>query len=279
MIGYNGSKAAKEALYDLKRAAFPDETEALVLTVAESWLQPKTLKEAAAIADEAVDFLTTEFPLWQITSETVSGSPPREILARANSWKSDMIVLGEPLKTLGPGDIFIGHTSQTVLTEAECSVRIARGSETVNSSAARILVGYDGSFGAKLAVENIAARHWPANTEVRLLAVADSAVLTSIGRFTPQMSDAVVEAKFASQWAETLAAQSLELLKKAGIEASVEVRLGNPKTILVSEAEHWKADVIFVGPHCAPNSFERFLIGSVSSAVAARANCTVEIVR
>ena len=101
----------------------------------------------------------------------------------------------------------------------------------------------------------------------------------SIGRFAPQLNDSVIETKFATQWAETLATNSLDLLRRSGLEASVEVRMGHAKHTLVEYADEWKADCVFVGPHCAGNSFERFLLGSVSSAVAARADCSVEVVR
>src|SRR2546421_11396993 len=86
-------------------------------------------------------------------------------------------------------------------------------------------------------------------------------------------------ARFASQWAETLAAASLAELWQASVNPRVEVRFGNPKDELVRYADEWKCDTIFVGPHCAANSFERFLLGSVSAAVAARGNCSVEVVR
>jgi nucleotide-binding universal stress UspA family protein len=85
--------------------------------------------------------------------------------------------------------------------------------------------------------------------------------------------------KFASQWAETLAAGSIKKLTTAGLSASVETGTGYPKDTIIEVAEAWNADSIFVGPHCSGNSFERFLLGSVSAAVAARAHCSVEVVR
>lgn len=279
LIGYNGSDAAAAAVHDLRRAGFPDGTEAVILTVAESWLSPKTAAEAISIADEGKAVVSEEFPSWTVKAVTASGSPPREILATAESFDPDVIIVGEPHQMQTPGSIFIGHTSQTILAEAGCSVRIAREPMSAERQPSKLLVGFDGSAGAAYAVDAIATRKWPANISVRLLAVADSNVLSSIGRFTPQMNDAAVEAKFALQWAETLAATSLEKLRKANISASVEVRLGNPQKTIVEEADLWKADTIFAGPHCAPNSFERYLIGSVSSGVAARARCTVEVVR
>ena len=70
----------------------------------------------------------------------------------------------------------------------------------------------------------------------------------------------------------------LEMLADAGLEAELAVEAGNPKNAIVDFARAWNADSIFVGPHCRGNSFERFLVGSVSSAVAARTHCSVEVV-
>ena len=53
---------------------------------------------------------------------------------------------------------------------------------------------------------------------------------------------------------------------------------GSPKRIIVEEAETWGADLVVVGSH-GYRSWERMLLGSVSQAVAAHAECSVEIVR
>jgi nucleotide-binding universal stress UspA family protein len=54
---------------------------------------------------------------------------------------------------------------------------------------------------------------------------------------------------------------------------------GDPKHVLVEEAERWGADCIFVVSTGFSSRVERFLIGSVSSAVAARAHCSIQVVR
>jgi nucleotide-binding universal stress UspA family protein len=56
------------------------------------------------------------------------------------------------------------------------------------------------------------------------------------------------------------------------------VKEEDPKRLLISEAESWGADCIFVGAK-GMGRVERFLTGSVSSAVAARAHCSVEVAR
>jgi nucleotide-binding universal stress UspA family protein len=50
------------------------------------------------------------------------------------------------------------------------------------------------------------------------------------------------------------------------------------QVLLCSEAESWGADSIFVGSR-GLSGMERFLIGSVSFGVAARAHCSVEVIR
>jgi nucleotide-binding universal stress UspA family protein len=275
LIGYDGSNAATSALFDLRRAGFPSDTEALIFSVSDNALNIG----AAKAAETASAIISSEFPSWQVSAATAAGLPAFEILARSESFASDVIVIGGNHLSNDGSTAFVGETSRSILAKAGCSVRLGRGSKMVDPSTERILVGFDGSIGSAHAVEAIASRKWPAATTVRLLAIADASVLSSIGRFTPQMKDAAVEARFASQWAETLAAASLDKLEEAGLSASMKVRFGPPGDVIIAEATHWKADSIFVGCHCVQNSFERALAGSVSADVAIRANCTVEVVR
>jgi nucleotide-binding universal stress UspA family protein len=71
---------------------------------------------------------------------------------------------------------------------------------------------------------------------------------------------------------------AVEKLRKAGLRVSVVMKEEEPKALLLNEAEGWNADCIFVGAR-GLGRVERLLTGSVSSAVAARAHCSVEIVR
>lgn len=278
LIGFHGSEASTAALSDLGSAGLPDETEVLILTVAESSDMLRTPFEASHVAAVGVATIQKEFPKWVVTGETAIGSTTVGLLARADSFKPDLIVVGEPQQNRRQRNIFIGVTSQVILVRATCSVRIARGGCCPALRPKRILVGFDGSAGALRAVEVIASRKWPADTEVRLLLAADPVVMGSIGRFAPQMTGVVLETKFALQWAKGLAFSASAKLIKAGISSSVEVQRGYPKDVIVEEAKKWNADTIFVGSYSAANSLDRSLIGGVSAFVAAAAHCSVEVV-
>ena len=52
----------------------------------------------------------------------------------------------------------------------------------------------------------------------------------------------------------------------------------DPKLLLIAEAERSNADSIFVGAR-GLSRVERFLLGSVSTAVVSRAHCSVEVAR
>ena len=71
---------------------------------------------------------------------------------------------------------------------------------------------------------------------------------------------------------------AVEKLREAGLRTMVVVKEEEPKALLLNEAEGWNADCIFVGAR-GVGRVERLLTGSVSSAVAARAHCSVEVVR
>jgi nucleotide-binding universal stress UspA family protein len=86
----------------------------------------------------------------------------------------------------------------------------------------------------------------------------------------------VPEDKFAFSRAIHQAAESA--LREAGLQVTSLIEEEDPKLLLIAEAERWKADSIFVGAR-GLNRIERFLLGSVSTAVVSRAHCSVEVAR
>lgn len=280
LIGYNGTRIAIDALGDLERAGLPEDIEVNILCLSgdASGSALDSKNEAMLQTENATDRFAERFRFRNVKAETCSGSPSREILNRAKSFVPDLIVLGE--ETWDEDEIRRRNVSQKILMGAGCSVRIARYKQGRDeASPPRIVIGYDGLPGGRLAVEAVLGRTWPANTKVRLVVVTDSAVLGSIGRFSPQMTNPQVEAKIAGQWAQTLAEAPLKRLSYAGLDAALWVESGCPKQVLVDVADSWDADSIFLGPHCLKNPVQQVTLGSVSAGVAARAACSVEVVR
>ena len=67
-------------------------------------------------------------------------------------------------------------------------------------------------------------------------------------------------------------------LTEQDIKAKYDLKYGPVVDIIMQEAEKFNADLIVVGSH-GGGAIERFLLGSVSQAVALHAKCSVEIVR
>lgn len=307
VIGYDGSACSDAALDDLKLAGLPEEAEAIVLSIAEVWLPPppedvvlsdyaeglqthtqpfkayqtnaKVVTEAETFAKHAQSRLKKMFPAWRVEAEANYGSPAWEIISKANEIKADLIVVGSHGRT-ALGRFFLGSISNKVLSEAHCSVRIARGKIEVDPIPSRVVIGFDGSPGAMAAVKAVAARNWREQSDFKIVVATDSLVPSSIGRFVPPAENwTESEMKSACKWLEKLAAPALQTLKDAELSATLEIIAGNPKQILVERAERWHADSVFLGANRYGSRFERFMLGSVSAAVAARAACSVEVVR
>lgn len=308
LIGYDGSNCAEAALDDLVQAGLPEAGEFLVMSVAEVWLPPEkirqqweaenpdsdflneinrnhdkknkeTIAEFETLANHAATRLHAMFPGWNVTAEAASGSPAWEVLTKADNFKPDLIVAGSQGRS-ALGRFFLGSISQKILTEAHCSVRVARGRVEIDPTPVRIVIGFDGSKGAQATVEAIAKRHWREGSEFRLIAVTDQVAPMAIEKFIPPIAEWVEdEIQCEREWMEKLAAPALQILKDANCAATLQTVAGNPKKILIEEATRWQADTIFVGANRFGSRIERFLLGSVSAAVAARAHCSVEVVR
>lgn len=306
LIGYDGSDCADGALHDLRRAGLPLEAEALVISVAESWIAPRpsnfemvdsvlaedsaakledvserdagVLANAQGLATEAAKRIQSSFPRWNVRSETKFGSPASELLEKADEWKPDLIVVGSHGRS-AISRLILGSVSHKVVTEAQCAVRIARGHRNNGDSPVRIVIGVDGSTGAAEAAQAAAGRSWPAGSEVRLIAVVDTVTPTIVGNFIPPVVHWVEAENLATIECTRSMVESLEeQFRTAQLGVSHSVRPDDPRRALVREAEAWGADCIFVGAR-GLGPIDRFLLGSVSEAVAMNAQCSVEVIR
>jgi nucleotide-binding universal stress UspA family protein len=307
LVSYDGSDCSESAIDDLVRAGLPAEGTALVLSIAEVWLPPpdpngditgikldaetekiiqkhrlkdeKAVAEALSLANHAKERLQNILPQWKISAEASYGSPAWEILMRAEKFKPDLIIAGSHGRS-AISRFILGSISQKVLTEAHCSVRVARGRVEVEPAPVRIVIGFDHSKGAQAAVRAVASRNWDEGSEVRIVTATDPLTPSVIGGIVPTVAHFIEEANESERKViEKSAEKAMNLLRKSGLKTSLHIHAGNPKQILVREAESWNADCIFVGANAFGSRVERFLIGSTSAAVAAHAHCSVEVVR
>lgn len=284
LFAYDGSDCAKAAIQDMRRAGLPEKCEAVVFSVAEIWLPPPssfeilgkevagTLDErkrkAHELADQAAGRLRKLFPSWEVVSIADTGSPAGMLLEYAEKFGSDLVVVGSHgFSTLER--IALGSVSQRVVTETRCSVRVARGRvEEDIDTPVRILVAIDGSEDAARAADEVIRRNWPAGSQVKLI--------TCVGPHLEKHEPAIVTSMTAPV-AEMLDGLAVKM-RAAGLEVATKVSLEDPKRAIIDEAESWGADAIFVGSR-GLGRISRFFLGSVSSAITARAHCSVEVVR
>jgi nucleotide-binding universal stress UspA family protein len=141
----------------------------------------------------------------------------------------------------------------------------------------KVLIAIDGSTTSKLALEF--ARDLLAGKETTTLIVhiIPQHVMYGRGGAAPvEVYDMHAERAAANG----LLAESSQYLRDGGIGPSIETRLavGDPADLILTTAEDSAADLIILGSR-GLNAAQRFLMGSVSTKVAAHAHCAVLIVR
>lgn len=147
----------------------------------------------------------------------------------------------------------------------------------------RILLATDGSEHSEAAVDEIARRHSRPGSEVRVISVVAPYFPTTqtpwVGVDMNLYDQMEKDARKLARAAVKKAAAKLRAGKKSRkLNVTTKVLSGSPKGVILEEAEAFGADLIVVGSH-GHGMLERFLLGSVSQAVALHAKCSVEIVR
>lgn len=304
LIGYDGSEYSDLALEDLRQAGLPAEAEAIVMAVGEAWglpvavdrvsgasgkfVHPTTrlieahLKDVAEgsrkLAERAADTLRAIFPGWSIAAEAVCGRPAAELVRRADEWSPDLLVVGSHGRS-AIGRAVLGSVSSKVLHEARCSMRISKSNEYGTKSNAQVLVAVDGSENAEKVVRAVAERTWADGTEIRLIAV-DDPFGQPAGTYVLWDAEAnqLVDNEGSREWIARVIGAPVNELRRAGLEVSHNIRWGDAANMILEEAAQWKPNTIFIGAR-GLGRVRRFLLGSISSTVASKAKCSVEVIR
>ena len=145
----------------------------------------------------------------------------------------------------------------------------------------RVLLAVDGSPCSEAAIKEVAARAWPAHTEIRVITAYELplAPTPETWALPPDYFDRLDRA--GREQAEAIKDAALLKLTSSFdplITVTANILPGSPRAIILEEAERWGADLIVLGSH-GYGLWQKFLLGSVSQAVVSHAKCSVEVVR
>ena len=213
------------------------------------------------------------------------GHPRIDISCFAKEWGADLILVGSH----GHGAIgrfLVGSVAQGVLRTAPCSVEIVRPTHDFSRNPGmKVLLATDGSECSLAAAQAVAAQPWPTGSRFRVLSVEE---LVTVGN---QMEAASLSAVYPATLLERLVSDARNhansavettkgILSRAGLEleGGETTALGEPRAVILDTAKEWEADLIVLGSH-GKRGVDRFLLGSVSEAVAIHAPCSVRVVR
>lgn len=306
LIPFDGSASSQSVIDEAARRPWPLGTRLLILGVAE---MPSTLMSGPipmpgsyyqewekALEDQAranVELALQRLIARGVAEEmietlTLKGNAKEAIIDEAGKFGADLIMIGthgyNALERL-----WLGSVSRTVATHAGCSVEIVRGTaeredEAPEKRRMKLLVAVDGSPSGDAAVGEVASREWPEGSEVR--------VITAIHLpFAPAPETWVLPDEFyevaerhSREQAEITHQRAAKIIAEGNtgravpLDFSSEVILGHAEEVILATAREWPADLILLGSH-GHRAWERFILGSVSQAVAWHAPCSVAIVR
>jgi nucleotide-binding universal stress UspA family protein len=286
LVALDGSTGSDAVLREVSTRPWPAETECCLLTAIDPFFFTKAplvlaeaKKDTQSMLDESVEKLKSNG--LQVRTEILLENPRRGIPRAAREWNADLIVMGSHGRGAF-GRLLVGSTVQAVLRHAPCSVEIVRQGATKTSKEAegmRVLVATDGSELAETALRKVAEQPWPAGSEIRVMACPELPMIAGAYPYYP--SDVLTEiAKANEAQAHAAVKKGVELVLKSKLRVTGEMTGAqeSPARAILGMADLWGADLIVVGSH-GRRGFDRYVLGSVSEAVALHAHCSVEVVR
>jgi nucleotide-binding universal stress UspA family protein len=288
LLAWDSSGSHNSYLNCVDRFAWPDGTVFCVVTVVEPLpdLVPDLGSELMARAAVKVEGCAAGLRAkgLDVMAAPRQGDPGEVIVHEAAAFQADLIVLGSPT-SVRPLHLVTGSVARRVLRFAHCSVLICRpppGTADIARDAFRVLVPVDGSEYSNAAVVSLTARPWPVQTVFEVVSVVEP-VPASVKYLYPGYNESGEAERIRSatmQAAQDAVKSAEETLMAGGLKVldTVMVPLAAPDELILEEAARWQADLIVVGSH-GRRGVTRFLLGSISEAVALHAPCSVEVYR
>jgi nucleotide-binding universal stress UspA family protein len=136
----------------------------------------------------------------------------------------------------------------------------------------RVLLATDGSKDSRAATAFLKELPLPAPTTVRIVAVVSLPGFALDATSAPALKRAVLDR------AQGVTEEARVTLAPRGFTIETGVTEGDPRKEIVRQADEWKADLVVLGAR-GLGGVKRFLLGSVSDAVARHAVCPVLVVK
>jgi nucleotide-binding universal stress UspA family protein len=144
----------------------------------------------------------------------------------------------------------------------------------------RVLLPIDDSPHSDAAIVDVARGSWPDGTAIEILSVIHASAPLAV-------DPAIVMAAVYVEQLEERWRRPTMLVNAArdqiegdawGVHVATKIIEGNPKDVIVDEAQQWGADLIVMGAggYGGPR---RMVLGSVAHSVVANAPCSVQVVR
>lgn len=210
-----------------------------------------------------------------LSVDVIEGDPHERLLRAAEAWMPELVVLGrsassEPSPSLG-------SVARLGAYHLECSVLVVdRAPESVRE----IVLGMDGSAGAREAARLLSRFSFTPSPRVRALAIVNASWRRSLALqdVPPGVRRALdeMEAQEAADARALLARATVTLADPAIVER--EVVIGSPAEVLLDASRQRAADLIAVG-HQGLEPVRRLTLGSVAAQLLAAAPCSLLIGR
>jgi nucleotide-binding universal stress UspA family protein len=292
LIAIDSSPASQRVLDEAATRPWPDGVAFSVVHVVE--LQrfarfPVLIEDAKREADRIVIAGAEKLTIagYKTLSEVIMGFPRRAISEYAKERHADLVMVGSHGHS-AIGRFLLGSVAQGILRTAPCSVEIVRsasGAPVPSSHAMKILLATDGSDCSATAAHSVADHPWPGGTVIKVLSVEELIVLDS------QVAGYPLSSVYPQSLLEELTTQARDRVRSA-VRAAREIlqhskikvlddeatEIGEPRAVILDAAKTWGAHLIVLGSH-GRRGMDRFLMGSVSEAVAIHAECSVQVVR
>jgi nucleotide-binding universal stress UspA family protein len=301
LLGTDGSETAKAAVGFIAGFPFPD-VEVKILSVIRDVLRDHEIETLtpeqwdvfedtrSGTHVEVDDLLGSDAELlraagWTATTEIRTGHPAAEIVAAAEEFDADLIVVGAH-GLAGFRRFLLGSVANQVLQSAPRSVLVVRKPEpecegsrpelpALTGHPWRLLVCYDGSPPADKAVGFCTSLDLDDGALVRLLTVLPMVRL--FRQDIRQELNWIWQEKKETEKAALEAAADLVRQVAATVTTEL-VEAGDVSNTILTAGDEFDADLIILG-HKGKGAIEKFLMGSVTPRVAQHACRSVLAVR